>query len=66
MNLFREAEELLQKKDSGTELTEEELKLLNDATAFVANELPRAFPNFDDMPCSTGLEELAKIVEEGT
>jgi len=29
MNIFRQAKELLDKKDAGGELTEEELKLIN-------------------------------------
>ncbi|MBA7632705.1 hypothetical protein ES703_40258 [subsurface metagenome] len=62
-NIFRQAKQLLDKKDAGAELTEEEQELVSTVTAFVANETPKAFPD-DEMLVSSGLEELAKIVEE--
>lgn len=61
-NLFRQAHELLSTKDRN-DMTEEELKLVSKVTAFFANELPKAFPGYDEMPISSGLEKLAKMVE---
>jgi len=58
--LFREAKELLDKKDAGGELTGEELQLI--ATA----ELPlmmRGCPLPEGMPVAECLEKLAQIVE---
>ena len=58
--LFRQAKELLDKKDAGGELTEEELQLI--ATA----EIPlmmRGCPLPEDMLVRECLETLAKIVE---
>ena len=59
-NIFRQARQLLDKKDAGGELTEEELQLI--ATA----ELPfliRNCPYLKDMPVRDCLETLAQIVE---
>lgn len=60
-NIFRQARELLEKKDSGAQLTEEELQLLNTAIIplMVTNGI---FPK--DITISEGLEELAKMVGE--
>ena len=61
-NIFREAKDLLDKKDAGSELTEEELQLI--ATA----EIPfliRNCPYLKDMPVRDCLETLAQIVEGG-
>jgi len=61
-NIFREAKALLDKKDAGSELTEEELQLI--ATA----EIPfliRNCPYLKDMPVRDCLETLAQIVEGG-
>ena len=61
-NIFREAKDLLDKKDAGGELSWEELKLI--ATA----EIPfliRNCPYLRDMPVRDCLETLAKIVEGG-
>ena len=60
-NIFREAKQLLDKKDSGSELTEEELQLIGTA------EIPLMVPDCplpEDMPVGECLEELANIVEE--
>ncbi len=62
-NIFRQAAELLKAKDAGSELTEEEEKLVALAMAFVANELARAKPECDEEPISEGLLKLAKLVE---
>jgi len=59
-NIFREAKQLLDKKDAGGELTGEELQLI--ATA----EIPfliRNCPYLKDMPVRDCLDTLAKIVE---
>jgi len=61
-NIFRQAKQLLDKKDAGGELSEEELKLI--ATA----EIPfliRNCPYLNDMPVRDCLETLAEIVEGG-
>ncbi|MBA7701086.1 hypothetical protein ES703_109817 [subsurface metagenome] len=60
-NIFREAKNLLDKRDAGGELSEEELQLI--ATA----ELPflvRNCPSLKDLPVAECLEVLANIVEE--
>ena len=59
-NIFRQAKDLLDKKDAG-ELTEEELQLIGTA------EIPlmiRNCPYLNDMPARDCLETLAQIVEE--
>lgn len=59
-NIFREAKDLLNIKDAGGKLTEEELQLI--ATA----EIPfliRHCPYLKDMPVAECLETLAQIVE---
>lgn len=60
-NLFRQALEVLDKKDRGAELTKEECKLLN-AALIPLNIRGCPFPG--DMAISKCLEELAKIIEE--
>ena len=60
-NIFREARRLLDKKDKGAELTEEEMHLLSAA------QIPmnvRDSPIPQDIPIHEGLEELAKMVDE--
>ncbi|MBA7625036.1 hypothetical protein ES703_32457 [subsurface metagenome] len=64
-NLFRQAKEFLDKKDAGSELSEEELRLINTVMAFVANKMPKAFPEYDERTVSEDLEEVAKFVEGG-
>lgn len=63
-NIFRQALELLDKKDGGGELTEEETRLVNSAESFTANLLPKLKPEYDELPVSGGLEELARMVEQ--
>lgn len=61
-NLFREAKQLLDKKESGAQLTEEELKLINTAVIpLMVRTWGGVFPK--DITIGEGLEELAKIVE---
>ena len=59
-NIFREAKDLLDKKDAGGELTEEELQLI--ATAEIPFLVCRC-PSLRDMPVAECLEVLAQIVE---
>jgi len=59
MNIFREAKNLLDKRDAGSELSEEELRLINTAIIPLM-EADGIFPN--DITIAEGLEELAKIV----
>jgi hypothetical protein len=61
-NLFRQAKDLLDKKDSGAQLTEEELRLLNTAIIPLMVKTDGVFP--EDITLAEGLEELAKILEE--
>lgn len=63
-NIFRQARQLLDKKDNGAELTEEELQLINAALIPLMGKADGLFP--EDSTIGEGLEELAKIVEEGT
>ena len=60
-NLFREAKQLLKKKDSGSKLTDEEQGLIS--TAIVPLML---LPEYNNIPINQGLEKLAKILEEVT
>ncbi|MBA7639996.1 hypothetical protein ES703_47657 [subsurface metagenome] len=64
MNIFREAKQLLDKKGSGAQLTEEEQRLVSSAVTFAINLLPKIEPEYDELPVLENLEELAKIVEE--
>ena len=60
-NIFRQAKDLLDKKDAGGELTWEESQLIAEAEIpLLAYGCP--FP--EDMPIGKCLEKLAKIVEE--
>lgn len=63
-NLFRQAKQLLDKKDSGAELTEEELQLINTAIIPLMVETDGIFP--EDIPIGEGLEELSQMIEEET
>jgi len=59
-NIFRQAKNLLDKKDAGGELSWEEFQLI--ATA----EIPLSWcPFLEDMPVRECLETLAQIVEGG-
>jgi len=62
MNLFREAKQLLDKKDAGGELTDDELRLIHTAIIPLNLNTGGFFP--EDITLGEGLEELAKIVEE--
>ena len=62
LNLFRKAKQLLDKKDAGGELTEEELRLIHTAIIPMNLNINGFFP--EDITISEGLEELAKILEE--
>lgn len=62
-NIFRQAKELIQTKNCG-EFTDEETKLLNTALLGAICLLPKAFPVFDELPISVGLEVLARMTEE--
>ena len=57
-NLFREAKQLLDKRDNGSELTEEEAELV--ATAIIPLMI---LPEYNDTPISQGLLELAKMMD---
>ena len=60
-NLFRQAKQLLDKKDSGVELTEEEQQLINTAIIPLMVETDGIFP--EDITIGEGLEELSQLVE---
>lgn len=60
-NLFWQAKELLVKKDNGTELTGEELQLINTAIIPLMVKTDGIFP--DDITIGEGLKALAKIVD---
>lgn len=59
-NIFREAKQLLDKKDNGAELTEEELGLIH--TALIPLNL-HGCPLPEDIPIGEGLEALAKMMD---
>ncbi len=61
MNIFRQAKDLLNKKDAGSELSKEELQLI--ATAEIPL-LVRGCPLPEDMPVGECLGQLAKFIEE--
>ncbi len=63
-NLFREAKRLLDRKDAGGELSEEELELINTAIIPLMVKTDGVFP--EDITIGEGLEELAKTFEEET
>ena len=60
MNIFRQAKNLLDKKDAGGELSWEELRLI--ATAEIPFLVSRC-PSLKNMPVPDCLETLAQIVE---
>jgi len=60
-NIFRQAKQLLDKKDSGGELTEEELRLIATAIIPLMVKTDGVFP--EDITIGEGLHELAKILE---
>jgi len=59
-NIFRRAKQLLDKKDTGGELSWEEFQLI--ATAEIPFLVSRC-PSLKDMPVRDCLETLAQIVE---
>lgn len=60
VNIFRQAKQLLDKRDNGNELTEEEQELVNTAAIpFTVN----TDDIFGDITIGEGLEELARIIE---
>ncbi|GAI83441.1 unnamed protein product [marine sediment metagenome] len=63
-NIYWQAKKLLDKKDSGDELTEKEQGLVNRAEAFTINLLPKLEPEYDNLPVLENLEEMAKIVDK--
>ena len=63
-NIYRQAAQLLEKKDRGAELTEEELALINTAIIPLMVNTDGIFP--DDITIAEGLDELAKMIEEET
>lgn len=63
-NLFRQAAELLDKKDSGAQLTEEELELINRAIIPLMVNTDGIFP--EDITIAEGLDEIARMIEEET
>jgi len=58
-NIFRQAKQLLNEKPV-LEMNEEELEIVNTATMPLL-----LLRHFSDMTINNGLEELAKMVEEG-
>lgn len=63
-NLFRQAKILLDKKDAGAELTEQELRLIHTALIPFTVKTADFFP--ENITIAEGLEELASMVEEAT
>ena len=60
-NIFREAKQLLDTKE-GSEMTEEELRLVNRAIMPLIMKTNGIFQ--EDSTIAEGLEELAKIVDD--
>ena len=63
-NIFRQAKDLLDKKDAGSKLTKKELRLINRAIIPLMVKTNGVFP--EDITIGEGLDELAKILEEVT
>lgn len=61
-NIFREAKQLLDKKDNGTELTEEEAQLISTAIIPLMVKTNGIF--HEGITIGEGLDDLAKMVEE--
>ncbi len=59
-NIFRQDAELLKAKDAGSELTDEELKLINTAIIPLMIKADGIFPN--DITIREGIEELANMI----
>ena len=62
-NIFRQAKELIKTKRCG-DLSEQEIEVINSALLGAICLLPKAFPEFDELPISVGLEALARMTEE--
>lgn len=62
-NIFRQAYEIITTK-TGDEMTKKERKLVGIAVTFIATQLVRVEPEYDELPISDGLLRLAKIAEE--
>ena len=61
-NIFRQAKDLLDKKDAGGELTQAELQLI--ATAEIPLMVKADGLSSEDITIGEGLEKLARILEE--
>ena len=61
-NIFRQAQDLLNKKDAGAQLTDEELGLINTAIIPLMVNTDGFFP--EDITVAEGLDEIAKMIEE--
>ncbi len=61
-NLFRQAKQLLDKKDAGSQLTKKELRLISRAIIPLMVKTDGLFPR--DITIAEGLEELAKILDQ--
>ncbi len=62
-NILRQASDILHNR-RGDEMTEEELHLVSQVLAFAANELPKAFPVFEEMELREILEEVSKCTNQ--
>ena len=60
-NLFRQARQLLDEKDKGAQLTEEDLRLINTAIIPLMVKTNGIF--LEDITIGEGLEALAKMVD---
>ena len=61
-NIFRQARQLLDKKEKGAQLSEEELQLINTAIIPLMVKTNGIFP--EDITIGEGLEDLATMMEE--
>ena len=62
MNIFRQAYGIITTKTTD-QMTDDEIELVSRATSFMANELLKAFREYDNLPVSEGLLALAEMVE---
>ena len=63
VNIFRQAYEIITTKTCG-EMTDEEAKLVSLTLSFVATQLSRVEPKYDNELISVGLLRLAELIEE--
>ena len=61
-NIFRQAYDLITEKTCG-ELTDDDIKMVNEALGLMINTLPQLEPIYDELPISEGLLRLAELVE---